>query len=136
TGSYAAQFTATTNAGSLAYARQNFLAAQTDLLVTADVNVGGEGASGGSVPLLDFYDPGGAKLLSLYRMNATGTLAVDHSGSSHTVTGILPLNTWMSVKVHALIRGSGAVDLVEIWTDGTLAYTVDTANLGTGGTKT
>jgi hypothetical protein len=135
-GSWSGKLAATANAGSLAYARQSLLSAENDLMVTADVYVSAEGAAGGSVPLVSFFDPGGVKRVALTRLNQNGDrLVVEHSGTTANVAGTLPLNTWAKIRVRAVERGIGT-DLVEIWINDVLAYQTDTANNGISGIKT
>ncbi|HEY3162937.1 MAG TPA: hypothetical protein VGJ71_01185 [Candidatus Limnocylindrales bacterium] len=135
-GAWAGSLSATSTAGSLAYVRQTLLATQNDLMVTADVNVTAEGASGGSVPLLTMIDPGGIQRVIVSRLNLNGDkLIVQHTGSTYTLTPTLPLNTWAHIQLRAVERGDN-LDMVEVWLNGVLVHHLDTANNGTGGIKT
>ena len=134
-GAWSGRLTATASAGSLAYARQNLLAAQNDLMVTADVNVTTEGAAGTSIPLLTLYDAGGVKRVAVTRQNQNlNRISIEHSNGTFTSSGTLPLNTWGNLRVRAVERG--AADLVEVWLDGNLIYQSDTAINGISGIKT
>jgi hypothetical protein len=136
TGTYAGALSETGTAGSLAYVRQPFLAAQNDVMVTADVQVTAEGAAGGSVPIVTLIDPGGISRVVVSRLNLNGDkLTVQHSGSTFTLTPTLPLGTWARIQVRAVERGDN-VDLVEVWLNGSLAYHTDTASNGASGIRT
>jgi hypothetical protein len=135
TGAWAGRLTATSNNGSFAYARANFAASQTDAMVSANVYVAGEGAAGGTVPLIGLYDAGGIRRVLLSRLNANNDkLVADINGTTVNVSGTLPLGTWKSVRVRAVERGAN-VDLVEIWLNDVLAFRTDTANVGSYGIK-
>ena len=136
TGAWAGRLTATANSGSAAYVRANFLAAQTDVMVSANVDVTGEGAAGGNVPLIGLYDAGGVRRALVSRLNQNNDrLVVEVGGATFNVTGALPLRTWTNLRVRAVERGVN-LDLLEVWLNEVLAFRTDTANLGTNGIKT
>lgn len=128
-GSFAAALSATSTAGSYAYARKQLPSAKLDVIASGDFRVTGEGAAGGNVPLIRLYNSGGTRILSLYRQNASGSkLYVQHSGLYNTTTGVLPLDTWgrLSVKVHV----NGTSSSVEIRLNGALIHQSSSADLG------
>jgi hypothetical protein len=135
TGTYAARFAETANAGSFAYARRAFDTPLTDFTVAGDFNVLQEGASGGNVPLLRLLDASGARIVILYRQNATGgEIWLNQNGTRAKTTGTLPLGQWRNVEIHVTIAGAASV--VQVRVDGAQVYTTSTANLGTSGIKT
>src|SRR4029077_4281221 len=82
TGSYAAQLTESANAGSKSYVRKTFSAVQ-DLTATGDFQLVQAGASSGNVPFFRFLDPGGTRLVSLYRQNGTSNqVYVNYGGTA------------------------------------------------------
>ncbi|HEU5243649.1 MAG TPA: LamG-like jellyroll fold domain-containing protein, partial [Gaiellaceae bacterium] len=134
TGSYAAQLTESANSGSKSYVRKTF-SAQQDLTATGDFRVLQQGASGGNVPLLRFLDPGGTRLVSVYRLNGTaGTIGVNYGGVYYSTTGKLALNTWANLSVH--LTTNGAASTVAITLNGTQIYQTASASLGTAGIAT
>ena len=105
-------------------------------MVTANVNVQGEGAAGGTVPLIGLYDAGGVTRVLLSRLNQNSDrIVADFGGNTWTLSESLPLRTWKSLRVRAVERGVN-VDLVEVWLDDVLAFHTDTANIGSYGIKT
>jgi hypothetical protein len=115
-GSYAAELSESSNKRSKSYVRKTFASAQQDLTATGDFYVLQQGASGGNVPLFRFFDPSGARLLSVYRLNGTsGTIGVAYGRVHKTTTGTLALNTWATVSVH--LTTSGAASTVAITAD-------------------
>ncbi|HEX8157292.1 MAG TPA: hypothetical protein VF526_07885 [Solirubrobacteraceae bacterium] len=135
TGTYAARFAESTNATSFAYARRTFATPLTDFTMTGDFNVLQEGASGANVPQLRLLDASGARVLILYRQNATlGQLWVSQNGTRVNTTGILPLGQWRNVELRVKIAGAASIVTVKV--NGTQVYTTSTANLGTGAIKT
>ena len=135
TGMYAARFAETANAGSFAYARRAFDTPLTDFTVAGDFNVLQEGVSGGNVPLLRLLDASGARIVILYRQNATGgQIWVTQNGTRVNTTGMLPLGQWRNLELQVKI--AGAASIVKVKVDGAQVYTTSTANLGTTGIKT
>ena len=122
-GSYAAQFTTTSDSGSAAYARTSLSAAVSDLTTTADVRVDTQGASGGSVPLLRYFGDSGARTVNLYRANVSGKVWVQFGSTYAATTGTLPLGTWGNVS----LRAAGGTLQVKL--NGTTVYTSTTAGL-------
>jgi hypothetical protein len=134
TGSYAAQLTESANAGSKSYARETF-SAQQDLTATGDFQVLQQGASGGNVPFFRFLDPGGTRLVSVYRQNGTsGAIGVTYEGAFHATTGKLALNTWATLSVH--MTTNGATSIIAVTLNGTQIFQTSAASLGTAGVAT
>ena len=135
TGAFSARLSATSNTGSLAYARKS-LTARSELRVAGDFQVTQEGAAGANVPLFRLYDSSGTRIISLARQNLDANkIRITHGGSSATTTGRLPLNTYGHVEVHVVVGGAGA-STVEVSVDGVLAYRSTTADLGTDNVAT
>jgi len=135
-GAFAARLSATSAAGSFAYARKTLSPAPSSLTVTATVRVDGEGAPGGNVPLLRLYDPAGTRLLTVYRPNGSTKLYVHALGGAYTATrGRLPTATFKRLAVDVVTAGTGAGTLV-MRVDGTQVYATSTASLGTAGVAT
>jgi hypothetical protein len=135
TGSLAAQLAESSNSGSKAYIRKTFASAQQDLTASGDFQVRKEGASGGNVPLFRLLDPTSARLVSVYRQNATGgAIGVTYGGSHFSTTGSLPLSTWGTIVLHVITAGTGST--VEVRLNGTLIYRTTSAGLGTAGVST
>lgn len=131
-GAFAASLSATTTAGSYAYARKQLPSAQLNLTAAGDFRILTEGASGANVPLIRLYNDVGTRVLSLYRQNASGSkLYVQHSGLYNTTTGVLPLDTWGNLVVK--VRVAGTSSSVEVRLNGTLIHQSSSASLGTGG---
>jgi hypothetical protein len=134
TGSYAAQLAESANTGSKSYVRKTFSAVQ-DLTATGDFDLLQAGASSGNVPFFRFFDPGGARLVSLYRQNGTSNqIYVNYGGTYYATTGKLALNTWATFSIH--LTTNGAASTVAITLNGTQIYSSTTANLGTAGIAT
>jgi acid phosphatase len=131
-GTYAARFSETTAANSVAYARKTFASPQTDLNVDGWFMVQQDGAAGSSVPLLRLFDGSGVRQLNLYRLNGSANQVWAQWGGSYIKTsGTLPLNTWADVRVHAVTAGAQA-GLLDIWLNGAQIYHTTSANLGSG----
>ena len=131
-GQYSAALSATTTAGSYAYARKNLATAQLEVAASGDFRVVSEGVSGANVPLIRLYNETGTRILSLYRQNASGSkLYVQHSGLYNTTTGVLPLNTWGRLEVKVKVNGSASS--VEVRLNGALVHQTSSANLGGSG---
>jgi hypothetical protein len=134
TGSYAAQLSESANAGSKSYVRKTFSAAQ-DVTATGDFQLVQAGASSGNVPFFRFLDPGGTRLVSLYRQNGTSNqIFVNYGGTAYLTTGRLALNTWATFSVH--LTTNGAASTVAITLNGTQIYQSTSASLGTAGIAT
>ena len=134
TGSYAAQLAESANTGSKSYVRKTFSAVQ-DLTATGDFDLLQAGASSGNVPFFRFFDPGGARLVSLYRQNGTSNqIYVNYGGTYYATTGKLALNTWATFSIHLTTNGTAST--VAITLNGTQIYSSTTANLGTAGIAT
>src|SRR2546423_9989133 len=70
-GTFAAQLSETSTAGSSAYANATLAAAQTDLTATGDFDVTVEGASGRNARLFRLFAGSVARLATAYRQNPT-----------------------------------------------------------------
>jgi hypothetical protein len=135
TRSLAAQLAESSASGSKAYMRKTFGSPQTDLTASGDFQVRKEGASGGNVPLFRFLDPTSARLLSVYRQNASsGTIGIGYGSSHFSSTGSLPLNTWGTIAVHVVTAGTSST--LEVRLNGALIYQTTQASLGTAGVST
>jgi Calcineurin-like phosphoesterase len=129
-GSYAARFSASVNAASSAFARKDLQPGQPDVRTDGAFNVQTEGAAGGNVPLLRFFDASGNRLVSLYRQNANGGLWVKHSNAYFTTNQTILLNAWYDIGIRAKVGPAGA-GTVEIWLNGQQVYATSSAALGT-----
>ena len=135
TGALAAQLSESATAGSKAFVRKTFGAAQQDLTASGDFQVVKEGASGGNVPLFRFLDPTSARVVSVFRQNATGAIGLTFAnGTRGTTTGKLALGTWAHVAMHVITNG--AASTVEVSLNGTQVYSSATQSLGTAGVST
>jgi hypothetical protein len=135
TGSLAAQLSESATAGSKAYVRRTFAAAQTDLTASGDFQVRVQGASGGNVPFFRFFDPASIRIVSLYRQNGTsGSIGLTYAGTHFTTTGTLPIGAWGTIALHVIIGGTAST--VEVSLNGTLIYRSTSASLGTAGIST
>lgn len=133
-GSYAARLSATSSSTSYAYVRRRLAAAQTELTVAADVRIVAAGTSG-NVPLLRLFDPGGGRLLSLYRQNGYhDRLYVQHSGRYNPTNGTLALHGWARLEV--TIKAAGSAGEVTVKLDGTVIHHTTSASLGSAGVQT
>jgi hypothetical protein len=135
TGAVAAQLSESANAGSKAYLRKTFSAAQQDITATGDFQVVKEGASGGNVPFFRFLDPASARVVSVFRQNATGALGVTFAnGTRGSSTAKLALGTWASIAMHVITNGANSTVTVSL--NGTQVFSTTTASLGTAGVST
>jgi hypothetical protein len=100
--------------------------------MTGDFDVTQEGASSGNVPLLRLLDASGARVLILYRQNATaGQLWVSQKSTRVKTTALLPLGQWRNVELRVKI--AGAASIVQVKVNGLQVYTTSAASLGTSG---
>ena len=135
-GTWAARLTAGTATGSFAYIRKSLSSAATTMTVTADVKVLAEGASGANVPIIRLFDPAGARVVSLYRQNQSGSVVWISVGSTrYVLTGTLPLGVWKHFELRVVAGGSGA-STVTVRSDGVTVFSTTTATLATTGIKT
>ena len=135
TRSLAAQLTESSTSGSKAYIRKTFGSPQTDLTVGGDFQVRKEGASGGNVPLFRFLDPTSARVLNVYRQNASGgSIQVGYGSKHFASSGSLPLSTWGAISVHVVTAGASST--IELRLNGALVYKTTAASLGTAGIST
>jgi hypothetical protein len=135
TGAMAAQLSESANAGSKAFVRKTFSAAQQDLTASGDFQVVKEGASGGNVPFFRFLDPSSGRVVSVYRQNATGAIGLTFAnGTRATTSGKLALGTWANVAMHVITNG--AASTVEVRLNGAQVFSSNTQSLGTAGVST
>jgi hypothetical protein len=129
TGNYAARLSSSANADASAFARKALQSEQPDVRADGAFNVQSEGAPGGNVPFLRFFDASGNRLVSLYRQNANGGLWVKHSGAYYTTNHTIALGAWYDLGLRAKV-GSSGTGTVEIWLNGQKVYATSTATLG------
>ena len=135
TGTVAAQLSESATAGSKAYLRKTFDAAQQDITASGDFQVVSEGASGGNVPFFRFLDPTSARVVSVYRQNATGAIGLTFAnGTRGTTTGKLALATWAHIALHVITAGTAST--VQVSLNGTQVYSSTTQSLGNAGVST
>ncbi|MDX6708282.1 MAG: trimeric autotransporter adhesin [Solirubrobacteraceae bacterium] len=134
-GALAAQFTATSTAGSKAYARKTFSTVQQDLTVSGDFKLLTQGATNQNVPFFRLFDPTSSRLLSLYRQNSTkGSIELNVAGARLQTSGSLALNTFARISLHTIVNGTSST--VEVRLNGAQIYSTTSANLGTTGIST
>jgi hypothetical protein len=135
TGTFAARLTESANAGSFAYARRAFATRLTDFTVTGDFTTLQEGGSAGNAPQLRLLDARGARIVGLYRQNATrGQLWVNQNGTRVKTTGRLPIRQWRKVELRVKI--AGAASIVQVTVNGAQVYATSKANLRASAVKT
>jgi hypothetical protein len=135
TGTVAAQLSESSTAGSKAYVRKTFDAAQQDLTASGDFQVVAEGASGGNVPFFRFLDPTSARVVSVYRQNATGAIGLTFAnGTRGSTTGKLALATWAHIALHVITAGTAST--VQVSLNGTQIFSSTTQSLGNAGVST
>ena len=135
TGALAAQLSESATAGSKAFVRKTFAAAQQDLTASGDFQVVKEGASGGNVPFFRFLDPASARVVSVFRQNATGAIGLTFAnGTRGTTTGKLALGTWANIAMHVITNGTAST--VQVSLNGTQVYSSAAQSLGTAGVST
>src|SRR5205823_8825674 len=134
-GSFAAQLSETSTAGSFAYANATLAAAQTDLTASGDFDVTVEGNANSNVRLFRLFDGSGSQVASVYRQNQTGQLGVQYGGAYYVTSGKIALNAWATVALHVVTAGSGA-STVQVWLNGSQVYQTTAASLGTAGVLT
>jgi hypothetical protein len=136
TGTYGAKLTATTTTGSVAYLRKSLVASRNDTTASADLRLVNDGPSNVTIPLITLNDAGGKRVASIYRMNVTGKLSVQDTGTAAYATGVvLPLDQWANIKLHAVATGPGT-STIEAWVNDNLIFRSTTANLAVNGAKT
>lgn len=135
TGADAARISATTAGGSYAYIRGSLGTARTVLTATADVRLATEGAAGGNVPLVRFFDASGNRIVNVYRQNqASNRVYVVYNGVTYQTTGTMPLNAWTAVSVRLVVNG--AASTVQVSLNGTSVHSSTSATLPTTGLTT
>jgi hypothetical protein len=132
-GAFAARFTATTAAGSSAYARWQPESPITDLSTSGYFRVSAEGGPGNNTPLFRLFGPTGGALVTLYRQNQDyNHVWVQHSGNVYDLTSSpLPVDTWAHYDVHVVT--AGPVSTIEVRMNGVQVFRTTTANLGLAG---
>lgn len=136
TGVYSAHLSSSAATGSVAYARKTFSASHQDLAAAGNFKITAEGAANSNVPILQFFDAAGNRVVSFYRQNQDyDKLWVQHSGGYHLTSGRLALNSWAQLQLHAITNGTEA-STVEAHLNGALVYATNTASLGSGGVAT
>ena len=136
TGQYAARLSATSDPGSLAFARRSLGSPQTDVTVRGDFEVQREGAPRGNVPLIRLFGGDGSRVVSLYRQNAAkNRLYVSYGGAYFVTAGKLALDTWGALELRVITAGDGA-GTVEVSFDGRLVYDATALDRRTGGILT
>jgi hypothetical protein len=134
-GALAGQFTATSTAGSKAYARKTFSTVQQDLTVSGDFKLLTQGATNQNVPFFRLFDPASSRLVSLYRQNGTkGSIELNVAGTRLQTSGSLALNTFARISLHTIVNGTSST--VEVRLNGAQIYSTTSANLGTTGIST
>src|SRR4051794_4260922 len=135
TGTLAAQLSESATAGSKAFVRKTFNAAQQDNTAAGDFQVVKEGTAGGNVPFFRFLDPTSGRVVSVYRQNSTGAIGLTFAnGTRGTTTGKLALATWARIAMHVITAGTAST--VEVTLNGTQVYRSTTQSLGTAGVST
>lgn len=128
-GLFAARLSASSSTGSLSYLRRTLSSGVQELTVSQDVQVAGEGVSGGNVPLLRLFDDGGARVLSVYRQNLAGDkVYVSYGGTAYLTKGLLPLGQWTRVDVRVKLTGA-STSLVEVTLNGQVVHSNTTATV-------
>ena len=87
------------------------------------------------MPFFRFLDPASARVVSVYRQNATGAIGLTFAnGTRGTTTGKLALGTWANIAMHVITNG--AASTVDVRLNGTQVYSSNTQSLGTAGVST
>ena len=116
--------------------RKTFGAAQQDLTASGDFQVVKEGASGGNVPLFRFLDPTSARVVSVFRQNATGAIGLTFAnGTRGTTTGKLALGH-VGARRDARDHERGGEHRRGRASTGRMVYSSATQSLGTAGVST
>ena len=103
--------------------------------MSADVRVAAEGAAGGIAQLLTFNDAGGSRIVTVYRNNQSGAIALQYGGTAFSTSGNLPLNQWTTLTLQTIARGNSA-STVRVLLNGAQIYSSTTASLAATGAKT
>ncbi len=113
TDSFAAHLAGSASSESHAHIRADLGVDQTDVTVSAQMQLAEEGGKGGSVPLYRLFDPDGNRLINLYRQNQNqNKLWIQHSGAFYSTTGRLPLGTWVDLELRVVTTGPEAGTVV------------------------
>ena len=134
-GAHAARLSSTQTSGDRAYVRKSLSPAQADISTRGNFNVLGEGATGGNVPYIRYFNATGQRLVSLYRQNSNGGLWVAHSGGYHSTGRTIGLGAWHNLDLRAVVGSTGS-GTVEVWMDGARVYTTSSASIGTAAVAT
>ncbi len=128
-GSYAAYLTESSNSGSYANLRADLGSDQTELTISGDFRVVGEGASNQNIPLYRLFDSSGKRRLSLYRQDQSGGIYVWDASGYHSTGVSMSLNTWAHLDLHVIATSTNGSATVEVSLDGTSVYQVTNATL-------
>ena len=128
-GTGAARLTGTTNAGSFARMSRTLDAAQSRILVEADLRVQAEDAPNTHMPLVKLLDANGARVVAVSRQKkSSGRLFVEYGASTIATTGTLPSSTWRRVGLRVTV--AGGMSTVELLVGTTSVYRTTSAGLG------
>jgi hypothetical protein len=127
-GTCAGLFTESANPGSLANI-SNALGGtpKTDVWASGWFYVAQEGAAGGNVPYLRFFD-GATRIVGVYRQNGGEAWLLAGATFTNLSTSI-SLGTWHQVTLH--VAPNGATSTVEVWIDSAPKFSTATASLTT-----
>ncbi len=128
-GSYAGHFTESSGTGSVSNARATFASDQTELTITGDFRIAGEGTSSQNIPLFRLFDSGGARRLSLYRQDVSGGIYVWDATGYHATGVSVSMNTWLHVQLHVVAGNGSGIATVDLTLDGTVIYQTTSATL-------
>ena len=113
-----ANLAAGTADGAFAYGQWTLPSPQASLAVDMEIQVAGDGPSGGNVPLLRLFDTEGDRLLSIYRQNGgDGRIWVAAASDRVPSDGRLNLKTWAHLSVVVGATG-GASATISVAMDG------------------
>lgn len=111
----------------------NGIAAAGRFKITAAGCDANAGYSGGSVPLLRFFDTSGHRVAGLYRINGscskTAKLYVQHSDNFYRTGKNLSLQTWYQVELRISVS-TPSQSLVQVFLNGALVYGTEIADNG------
>jgi hypothetical protein len=127
-GSFSARLTASSNTGSRALARAHLSTRPADVTVSGWFRVAHEGAVGGNVPLLRFFNESSMRVVQLYRQNQSDNQVwVQHSGNFHATAGRLPLGSWAHIEMRLVVAGMSSQ--IQVRLNGTQIYATQAAAL-------
>lgn len=127
TGAFAAHLAAT-DTKATAHLRRTLASPRSDLSVSLRAVVIKEGPTGGNVPLVRLLDSTGARVLSVYRANASADkVYVQHGATNALTSALLPLATWKRLDLRVVVNGASS--RIDLLVDGVTAYSTSAANL-------